>query len=399
MTDLEKQFKRIVAGLNIDDRSNTEHKQSLHKQMLDACQDAPSDNTALRIQPLWSRIMHSKITKRIAAAIFIAGILSLTLFDKTVSQVYAIEETLKAMQHIETMHLFGKDWGDNAFEMWIQLDTKTGIPEYVYDNSFDVGVLAISRPDKSYQYNKKSNRVLINSGKLYNINTAPGKIFEQLLKASKNPLRQATIDIYHEQVTETGKQLIVVYFETDKEARRIYIDPETKLPVRIEGLKNGHLGAIFKDIDHVEYNVELPEGIFEFEITDNMKVVDMGHINRQLYSPEYGISSKGLTENQAAEKIVTEYWNALIAGDSDVAHTLSPAFPAIVSGSQISELIEVGKPYIQNGCGIGKVVTCKLRFTDKSLKEIKLIVKSRSINKQPSCVIAGTWGGAVTIQE
>jgi outer membrane lipoprotein-sorting protein len=72
MTNNEKQFEQIVAGLNIDDRPNAEHKQALRKQMLDACKDT-SDTAALRIQPVWSRIMKSNITKSAAAAIIVIG--------------------------------------------------------------------------------------------------------------------------------------------------------------------------------------------------------------------------------------------------------------------------------------------------------------------------------------
>ncbi|MHC4952240.1 MAG: hypothetical protein ACYTEU_14850 [Planctomycetota bacterium] len=73
MTNNEKQFEKIAAGLNIDDRPNTEHKQVLRKQMLDACKDESSDKTAPRIQPAWSKIMKSNITKSAAAAIILIG--------------------------------------------------------------------------------------------------------------------------------------------------------------------------------------------------------------------------------------------------------------------------------------------------------------------------------------
>jgi len=347
---------------------------------------------------IWSTIMHSKITKPIAAAIIIIGaLLSLTMFNKTVSSAYAIEETLKAMQQIETIHLFGKDWDENEFEMWIKLNPDTGIPDYVYHDYFTQNALVVSRPDKSYQYN--SNRVLINSGKLYNIDTAPAKIFEQALKASKNPLIQADIDISHEYAPETNNMVIVINFETANEARKIYIDPKTKLPIRIVGLKNGQLGSIFKDIDYIEYNVELPQGIFEFEVTEGMKVVDMDLRMKQINDPKNGISAKGLTEQEAVELLITDYWNAMIAGDEETARKLSPAYPKILDGSQLTELVKIGKPYIQNGCGIGKVVPCRLRYIDGTLKEVRLIMRYRKHNDHESYTIAGTWGGVRTIKE
>lgn len=82
MNDFEKQFEQIVAGLNIDDRPNAEHKHTLRQQMLATCKDAASDTTASRFQSIYSKIMKSKTTRgAIAAAVIISvlvGIYQLT---------------------------------------------------------------------------------------------------------------------------------------------------------------------------------------------------------------------------------------------------------------------------------------------------------------------------------
>ena len=101
MTDFEKQFEQIVAGLNIDDQSNTEHKQTLRKQMLDACKDAPSETTAIRIQPVWSKIMKNRMTQLTsAAAILIAALVSIHFLigkGTTVEDIDALLQTLPAV--------------------------------------------------------------------------------------------------------------------------------------------------------------------------------------------------------------------------------------------------------------------------------------------------------------
>ncbi|MBC8377770.1 MAG: hypothetical protein H8E62_01210 [Planctomycetes bacterium] len=74
MNDYEKQFEQIVAGLNIDDRPNAEHKETLRKQILAARKETSSDKTALRIQPVWRKIMKSNITKSTAAAVIVLGV-------------------------------------------------------------------------------------------------------------------------------------------------------------------------------------------------------------------------------------------------------------------------------------------------------------------------------------
>jgi len=342
--------------------------------------------------------MHSKITKiAVVAAILLSAILSLTLFEKTTPSAYAIEQTLEAMHNLRTMHLFGKNWGNHEYEMWIQLNSETGMPDYIYADYYTRGHIAITRPDTSYQYNKHSNTVLVNSGRLYHVDIAPAKIFEQLLQMSHTESPGVKINMYHEFDKELDKTLIVVLFDKSDESRRIFIDPETKLPVRILGLKGLKLGAVFKDLDHIEFDVDLPEGIFDFEVTDDMQVVDMDRIMNLVKDPQYGMSSQGMTEQEAASQIATAFWKAVIAQDADIMKQLAPT-GTMSSLTTAEEIVEIGQVYIQPGVGIGKVIPCKLRFTDGSIKQAQLIVRFRHIDDQPSCVIVGTSGGMLPVE-
>ncbi|MHC4290332.1 MAG: carboxypeptidase-like regulatory domain-containing protein, partial [Planctomycetota bacterium] len=120
MTNNEKQFEKIAAGLNIDDRPNAEHKQALRKQMLDACK-APSDTAAIRIQPVWSRIMKSNITKTAAAAIvFIAIIIGFQFLNGAT----AWAKVIKAYNNVANVHIiqkmFDKDGNADQNEYWIK---------------------------------------------------------------------------------------------------------------------------------------------------------------------------------------------------------------------------------------------------------------------------------------
>jgi len=54
--------------------------------------------------------------------------------------------------------------------------------------------------------------------------------------------------------------------------------------------------------------------------------------------------------------------------------------------------------YIQPGCGIGKLIPCRIRHKDGSLKEWKITIKRRNIDGRPSCVIAGYYGAPVEIE-
>jgi hypothetical protein len=349
---------------------------------------------------IWSTIMKTKVTKlAVAAVIIVCVMLAIPFMEKTVTPAYSFEQTLEAMQDLRTMHMVCKDWNDEEFEIWIKLDPNTGLPEYCRAYWPRIKVLNISRPDTSYQYNERGNQVQINSGRLYSIGVAPAKVFEQLLLASqKDP---DSVVISHEYDRQSNKDLIVVItrgYKGYRQSFKGYIDPETKLPVRMKGLENRELGAIFKDIERIEYNVDLPEGIFDFEIPEGASIIDHDYNQKLLNDPQNGISTEGMTEQQAAETIATMYWNALINMDETTARKVAPVSPKMADGLLLAELAEVGSLYIQPGCGIGKLIPCRIRYKDGSLKEWKLIIKRRNIDGSPSCVIAGYYSSPVEIE-
>jgi len=258
-------------------------------------------------------------------------------------------------------------------------------------------VLNISRPDTSYQYSERTNHVQINSGKLYYMDMAPSRILEQLLQSSQE--EPDSIVIFHEYDPQSKKSLIVVITRGEGQSYKIYIDPETKLPVRVQGLEDNRLGTVIRDIEKIEFNVDLPEGIFDFEIPEGASITDHDHNQKLLNDPQYGISTEGMTEQQAAEDIATMYWNAVIGMDKTTARTVAPVSPHMADGSLLSELVEVGRLYVQPGLGIGKLIPCRIRYKDGGLKEWKLIIKARNIEGHPSCVIAGSYASPVEIEQ
>ena len=382
-------------------KASAELDKRVHDDISAALAESEKTESAIRQPNIWRTIMKSPITKLAAAAvIIIAAGLFLTVMQKATTPAYALEQTLEAMQDVRTLHMFGRDWGNLEFEMWIKLNPETGIPDYCYMYHPQIKCLAISTPKLSYQYNERANRVLVNSGKLFNINVAPARLFEELLQSSQMENSNIDIKIYHEPGPETGKNLIVVLSESPNETWKGFVDPETKLPVRLYCLKkNNRLGSIFKDIDRIEYNVDLPEKIFEFEIPDDAKIVNMDKEREILSDPQYGISTEGLTEQQAAEEIVTQYWDAMINMDLTAAQKLYPSLDMNKARDSMPiEHVENGKLYIEPGCGIGKVIPCIIRYEDGSLKEWKLIIKQRNIDGLPSCVIAGFYNSPVEIE-
>jgi hypothetical protein len=366
--------------------------------VLQALDEKQKQKAGVMAPDIWSIIMKTKATKLGVAALIIACIaLSIPFMEKTVTPAYSVEQTLRAMQDLRTMYMACKDWNGEQFEMWIELNPDTGIPEYCRAYWPKSKVLNISRPDTSYQFSERANQVQINSGQLYQMNVAPAKVFEQLLLASRED--PDSVVIFHEHDGQSNKSLIVVITRQDKQSFKVYIDPETKLPVRVQGLESRLLGSVVRDIDRIEFNVELPEGVFDFEIPEGASIIDHDRNSKLLNDPQYGISTEGMAEQEAAETIATIYWNAIIETDATTVQTVAPLSAKMAGGSLLKELVEVGKLYIQPGCGIGKLIPCRIRYKDGSLKEWKLIIKTRNIDGQPSCVIAGFYASPVEIEQ
>jgi len=346
---------------------------------------------------IWRIIMKNPVIKLSTGALIIVCIaLTITFMEKTVTPAYSFEQTLQAIQNLRTMHMVCKDWSGNEFEMWIELNPETGIPDYCRAYWPKSKVLNISRPDTSYQYNENANQVQINSGKLYHMDLAPARVFEQLQQASRQD--PDSVVIFHEYDGRSDKSVIVVIWRGPTQSFKVYIDPDTKLPVRMQGLESNQLGSVIKDIEQIEFNIDLPENIFAFEIPEGASIINHDYNQKLLNDPQNGISTEGMTEQQAAETIATMYWNALIEMDKATAQTVAPVSPHMVDSSLLAELVEVGRLYIQPGCGIGKLIPCRLRYADGSLKEWKLIIKHRNIDGRPSCVIAGFYASPVEIE-
>lgn len=391
-----EKIEKLIKKLHYE--TSTETHDKVLSNVLLALDKQQKQKTGTIKPDIWSIIMKTKATKLGVAAVIIACIvLSIPFMEKTITPAYSVEQTLQAMQNLRTMYMACKDWNGEQFEMWIELNPDTGIPEYCRAYWPKSKVLNISRPDTSYQFSERANQVQINSGQLYQMDLAPAKVFEQLLLASREDPDSVTI--FHEHDGQSNKSLIVVITRHEKQSFKVYIDPDTKLPVRVQGLESRLLGSVIRDIDRIEFNVELPEDIFDFEIPEGASIIDHDYNQKLLNDPQNGISSEGMTEQEAAETIATMYWNALIQMDEITARKVSPVSPQIVDGSLLAKLVEVGSLYIQPGCGIGKLIPCRIRYKDGSLKEWKLIIKTRNIDDRPSCVIASYYGSPVEIEK
>jgi len=358
------------------------------------------------LQPnIWRIIMKSRITKIAAAAVIILiAVIGLTLLDKSVTPAWAIEDTIKALEHIYSIKISGIVTNDSGeievnFILWAKPNedsTETGELRFEIPGR-QVTVVALS--GKTYTYKPKENVVSITEYKNFSINPWLGsKFFNSIKKFVEN------WKISYGKDEETGKESIFATFLHPTESRSWWVqfDSDTKLPVRFkQWLNTNFKGKPQFYATSIEYNPELPDGIFEFEIPDGAKVIKVPKkLPGYFDDPNVGISAEGLTDEEACLVLVEDYWRAIINGDWEYLAQLRPICNVREWELKYKrnenwpiEVLEIGQPSQKEDCNIGPVVSCMVKYSDGQIKNIHMVVKFREIDGNRSCVIAGTYGG------
>jgi outer membrane lipoprotein-sorting protein len=224
---------------------------------------------------VWRIIMNSKITKLATTAVLIlAVVLGVTLIDRSAAPAYAIEQTIQAMRSLRSVRAYCTDWDGSKGETLVQINPETGQEEYYYS---DIGnLLIVATPQKTFYYHKDKNLVRIRNEHVLAAEVRFSRLFEDLPDLIERLNGKLDFKSVFDQ--DLNKQVIRVhgYIPAQKDFGEkefiINVDPKTKLPINTETLKAAP-GQGVKSADRFEYNVEIPQGLFDFEIPEGAKVV------------------------------------------------------------------------------------------------------------------------------
>jgi outer membrane lipoprotein-sorting protein len=224
---------------------------------------------------IWRIIMNSKITKfATVAVVILAVVLGVTLIDRSAAPAYAIEQTIQAMRSVHSVCAYCTDWDGSKGEVWIQIDPKTGQEESYYS---DIGnLMIVATGQKTFYYHKDKNLVRIRNEHVLAAEVRFSRLFEDLPNLIQR--LNGKLDFKSEFDQDLQKKVIRVhgYIPAQKDFGEkefiINVDPKTKLPINTETLKAAP-GQGVKSVDRLEYNVPIPQGLFDFEIPEGAKIV------------------------------------------------------------------------------------------------------------------------------
>jgi hypothetical protein len=331
----------------------------------------------------------------IAAVVLLGVVLGGILFDRSPGPAYAIEQTMGALKAITTIHAIGTDWAGNPYEAWNKVDPATGEVVWCCLDYTPLSYKIASRPDGSCVWDKDGQVVRYSNQRIVSDDFRYTHIFEQIAEQMGRLDDDEHITVQTQKDLAMGKPVIVIHVVTRIQDYRIYVDAETKLPVRILFERADDMTQNVRTVDEIQYDVPLPDGLFDFEVPPEW-YRDWSLID----DPTKGLAIGARTHEQGAVLTARAYWQAVIDGNWAYADRLQPVadWKTDYHKDRPIALIDVDTPRLERGCA-GLVTPCIVRFQDGRLVRVELVINYRRINGQASCIIVATWGWPKALSE
>ena len=408
-------IERLLNYMNVT--PDPEKDEQVLKAVL-AAQVETRQHTPANMKPgIWRMIMHSKITKSIAAAIIIiAGITGMNLLNEP--SAWAIEQSIEAMEKYRGFSCYGTitiPWTEffeqlgvhnlpdlpeptGEFEMWAQADeefSRTAKAKIYYPNNVTIS------GSKLHAYIQLADGTTYDmAGDYMKMTMWPGSTSLRQLKDSTDTWVEL-----HGVDSETGRKRIFVKCGVSEANRswQFEFDSESKLLVNLKqwNTSSCHQGTPTIEQNRFVYYDRLPENIFEINLPESDKIIT---VNTPLTNPDYGISTEGLTQEEACYKITKQVWQAINENNFEMIRKLAPlvghlnddqiksmfdqAKSVLGDESASLKLLEMGEIYESI---LGPTVPCVFQMGDKKMI-VDIVVMFRENDGLSSCIIYGNLG-------
>jgi len=288
MFENDSDLKKIVSRLDIDTTPNPDHRDSLRRQMLSVFQQTqktPPHHTSW--QTIRRIIMKSKITKLATAAmIILIAVLGITLLDNAATPAWAIEQTVEALENIETLVITGTDSPESIpFKFWIKFtDTNSDSFDLRYETEKQIVVV---RGTRAWAYRHYANTVKIyenvkdSEGMMRDLRFwykiaqltpwITGKVFA-ILKAFADDWQES-----YRRDEQTGQERVFVTCSYKPLSSSFWFvcDVDTKLIREGKYWRNtNRQGPPVCHAISFAYNEQISDEIFDFQIPEGAKVID-----------------------------------------------------------------------------------------------------------------------------
>ncbi len=348
-----------------------------------SAQEQPAESGYRRI------FMKTSVKLTAAAVILIAAVLSLTLWDKTVTPAYALEQTIQAFHSMQTIHvkLYYPGYPSPAL-VWAEYGEDGQIkalrvsqPEML--NPSDGDRESVLKDNIAQVWLKKRNMVFYihDQAKAAEV----GALFQEvdpklLVQKLEEMQRKGTAQIEIEQPAQIDKPIIITATLTIEDplfGHRVVaiVDQATKLVTSLETLKgdgtlsykNGHFEINdFNKLEFLNYNQPFEKDIFVLNVPKDVAVAD-------LITKVIGLEQGQMTLDEVAIAVVRCFWDNILKQDYEAAGLMYQGIPgdllknncAGTPSEKINRIVSTGptKPHPNPDYKDGVLVPCTIEFT------------------------------------
>ena len=328
-----------------------------------------------------------------AAAAVVAAVVGLFLiFNK---RAYALEDTLKANEHITSIHFLNEAPGKlkadangkvtyelvrSVTEGWVEYGekgellrlrveipfTEDGAKVVVWENGKATvwfkdkkGMGTVSEPSIEHHYG-------------YLRNQFDSKLVMERLKEAET---KGKVKITTQEGSEPQALMpivLIAQWSEPSDLREVYlVDRGTNFVQQVETFRAKDGDMLFAERRRfLDYNQPIPESVFTLNPPEDVVRVDET-------TQEIGLSKGNLSDNEIAQKVAREFFEAVIAKDYAKAGRLYGGYPAAKMAQMLAEkpvryleILSIGEPVPNEIPGVGGVrVPCEVELEVGGFKE------------------------------
>jgi Uma2 family endonuclease len=262
---------------------------------------------------IWRIIMNNRITKfAVAAVVLAAVVLSITIFDNTVQEAYAIEQTIEANRGVRFIHLkFEPASAGHVEDIWAQFDDNQKLLHLRmhFPNPSDGTKVVVWQEGKGEIWSKAKKKIVVfrEENMLARLKMPykefdPKLIVELLYQAQNDERYQIEI-----QEPRSQNEPIIITLVKDDSRKVFEVDSETKLLQQLEiyRLKDGDYTFLGRT-SYLDYNQSDPE-IFVLNPPSDVIRLDQ--------TTGIGLAQGDLSDEEIVVEVATQFFQALIDED------------------------------------------------------------------------------------
>ncbi|MFC1739693.1 hypothetical protein ACFL1G_11715 [Planctomycetota bacterium] len=377
--NIENQIKKIRY------KPSAETHNRILNNVLQALDESEKTTSAHRPN-FWRIIMKTKIAKLTAVAvIIIAAVVSITIFDKSVTPAYAIEQTIEANHSVRYLHV--KGFGplqDEPMQSWCEFDesgqtknVRLDFPEWA--GGLDGAKVVVWKENTVQIRFKKKNSL---------VNMRDKTVAAQFLELAENcdpklavqrlyeKQEQGKVKLEIEEPSDKAEPIIITATPLEEYALPFHrmvlsVDQATKLVASVElyQFKGGKFEQIMT-LEFHDYNKPIEAKMFTLDDVP----ADVARVDWT--TEEIGMPQGELSDKEIAVKIVREFYEAIIAKDYAKAGRLYSNMPADRIRERWAEfgvlrIISISEPIPHPTPGVGGFqVHCKIEIEKDGVKSV-----------------------------